>query len=296
MTDYAQHYADQGYVVFEDLIPENFIDSVLEELARAKASRRFVYYSQSVHRWISPRISEGGFLVDSFENPTWHINLPALRKAAMRILFHPKVSDALTDITGTTHFVSWQDMLFDRSIGTIDHQDSWYLDTMPHGRLIAGWFALEDIHPDSGPFFVYPGSHKLPRVSEKEFPDHKDFLAQIKRIRDESGIQKKSMPLRKGSVLFWHPNTIHGADSVIDEQYSRKSLTSHYFPVGTLRKDNPDLSDDLRRLKPTENARMFRIPMPELSWVMKGHVHYWKDRLLRDRDPIMNMNREANQI
>ena len=294
MEDKEQHYLDQGYVVFEDLIPQNLIDDVLTELERAKRSKHFVYYSQSVHRWIAPQVSENGFLMNSFENPTWHIHLPALRKAAMRVIYHPRVSDALTEISGTTHFVSWQDMLFDRSVGTVDHQDSWYLDTKPYGRLIAGWFAMENIHPSSGPFFVYPRSHLLPRINETEHLEHKDFLTAIKRIRDESGLEKKSMPLRKGSVLFWHPNTIHGADTVSDERFSRKSLTSHYYPVGTMRKDEPNLGADLRRMKPTENARMYRIPLPELSWVVRGHIHFLKDWLLRDRDPIDNMNREAN--
>ena len=226
MNQYAQQYAEQGYVVFENLMPSDLIDE---------------------------------------------------------------------QISGVSHYISWQDMLFDRSVGTVDHQDSWYLDTMPYGRLIAGWFALEDIHLDSGPFFVYPFSHLLPRISETEYPKHKDFLAAIKRLRDKSDLKKKSMLLGKGSVLFWHPNLIHGADLVGDERHSRKSLTSHYFPVGCLRKDSTDLLDDLRRLKPTENARMFRKGMPELSWVIKGHMHFLKDQLLRDLEPIDNMSRGAGE-
>ncbi len=293
MNDCKQHYAEQGYVVFEDLIPESFIDSVLAGLESVKR-KKFVYYSQSVHRWITPSLSESGFLIDSMENPTWHLHLPALRSAAMRILYHPKVSDALMQISDVSHFISWQDMLFDRSVGTIDHQDSWYLDTLPYGRLIAGWFALEDIHPDSGPFFVYPGSHLLPRIGEKEYPAHTDFLAAIKDIRDKSGIEKKPMPLRKGSVLFWHPNLIHGADLVRDERYSRKSLTSHYYPVGLMRKDSTSLLEDLQQMKPTDNARMFRKGFPELSWVLKGHGYFLKDQILRDLEPIMNMRREGD--
>lgn len=293
MNRYAQHYAEQGYVVFDDLIPLDLIDDVLIELDRAKKKRRFVYYSQSVHRWITPRLSSHGFLMDSFENPTWHLHLPALRKAAMQILYHPNVSEALTQISGVSHFASWQDMLFDRSVSTVDHQDSWYLDTMPYGRLIAGWFALENILPGSGPFHVYPASHLLPRISEEEYPKHGDFLTAVKQLVRDHQLQKKSMPLPKGAVLFWHPNLIHGADLVSDERYSRKSLTSHYYPVGTLRKDSTNLLQDMRQLKPTQNTYMFRKGMPELSWIVKGHVHYLKDRLLRDTAPIDNMNRSA---
>jgi phytanoyl-CoA hydroxylase len=214
----------------------------------------------------------------------------------MRILYHPHVSETLMRISGQPSFISWQDMLFDRSVGTIDHQDSWYLDTRPHGHLVAGWFALEDIHPSSGPFFVYPGSHLLPRVSETDFPVHEDFLAEIKKMVAGSGLEKKSALLKKGDVLFWHPNLVHGADTVQDERYSRKSLTSHYYPVGYLRKDSKTLADDLQMIKRTDNPVIFRKGIPELSYVFKGHVKFFKDRLLNDRLPIANMNRDAYDI
>jgi len=199
----------------------------------------------------------------------------------------------LMRISGKPSFVSWQDMLFDRSVGTIDHQDSWYLDTQPYGHLVAGWFSLEDIHPDSGPFFVYPGSHNLPRLSKASHPTHEAFLAEIKRMVAASGLEKKQALLKKGDVLFWHPSLVHGADSVRDERYSRKSLTSHYYPVGYMRTDSANLADDLQMMRRTDNPVIFRKGFPELSYVFKGHVKFLKDRLLNDRLPITNMDRDA---
>ena len=46
----------------------------------------------------------------------------------------------------------WQNMFFDKSVGTVDHFDSWYLDTDPPGSLIGAWFALEDIDGKGGTF------------------------------------------------------------------------------------------------------------------------------------------------
>jgi phytanoyl-CoA hydroxylase len=184
-------------------------------------------------------------------------------------------------------------MLFDRSVGTIDHQDSWYLDTQPYGHLVAGWFSLEDIHPDSGPFFVYPGSHNLPRLSKASHPTHEAFLAEIKRMVAASGLEKKQALLKKGDVLFWHPSLVHGADSVRDERYSRKSLTSHYYPVGYMRTDSENLADDVQMMRRTDNPVMFRKGFPELAYVFKGHMKFLKDRLLNDRLPITNMDRDA---
>jgi len=40
------------------------------------------------------------------------------------------------------------------------------------------------------------------------------------------------MCLSKGDILLWHPYLIHGAFSCDDSSLSRKSFTSHFYPVG----------------------------------------------------------------
>ena len=47
-------------------------------------------------------------------------------------------------------------MLFDKSTGTIDHADTWYLDTKPRGKMIAAWIALEDIKNQLEDFLYIP--------------------------------------------------------------------------------------------------------------------------------------------
>lgn len=292
-ADIAAEYDRSGYVIFRDLISADLIYKVRSALTALNDSKLSLYYSQSVHRWLRPRISPGGFLMDSMENPSWHVHLPSLRRATMNIIYHSYVTDALHLISGHSKFCSWQDMLFDRSVGTIDHQDSWYLDTNPEGHLIAGWFSLEDIHEDSGPFFVYPGSHRLPRVSEDEYPNHEEFIGKIRALLKEGNFPKRGMTLPMGSVLFWHPSLIHGADLPASEQHSRKSLTSHYYPLGYLRKDSINLDHDAKMMKPTANERMFRKGVPEATFVVKGHLKFLRDKMLGRNQPIRPMGRDA---
>ena len=125
----AEEYNVHGYVILKNLIPSALIDDVVTELERVKKRRGVVYYSLSVHRWIKPRLSSHSYWIDSVENPSWHVHLPGLRQAIMRVLYHENVSNALSSMTGRPSFISWQDMLFDRSVGTIDHHDSLFLDT-----------------------------------------------------------------------------------------------------------------------------------------------------------------------
>ena len=56
----------------------------------------------------------------------------------------------------------------------------------------------------------------------------------------QNNLKKYAPRLKKGDVLFWHPFTIHGSWNQKNELYSRKSLTAHYHPVGSLRMDSAE--------------------------------------------------------
>lgn len=124
-------------------------------------------------------------------------------------------------------------MLFDKSTGTVDHLDSWYLDTNPIGNLIAVWIALEDIHEDGGSFHIYPKSHLNKEYKNWSKKNHKEFLIWVKNF--SKSFKKKSIYLKKGDALFWHPLLLHGSSSQKIEGKSRKSITAHYYPTNMMR-------------------------------------------------------------
>jgi len=262
-TPIAELYSEQGYFILRDTIPGPLIDNCLRALNAAKKRKSFVYYSQSTHRWITPQLSPSGFLTDSILNPSQHVQAPSLASSVRNIIYHQSVSDALSCIYPLHRdFVSWQDMLFDRSTGTIDHLDSWYLDTEVEGGLVGVWFALEDIAQQSGPFFVCPGSHKLGKISRETYPSHSSFLGKVQSRIVDHNLQRVPMCLHKGDILVWNSLLIHGAFDCQNEALSRKSLTSHYFPLGCRRSDSLSLRQlmtDLRSLRSTRNARIHRL-------------------------------------
>jgi ectoine hydroxylase len=123
------------------------------------------------------------------------------------------------------------------------HSDFIHMTTEPKGYLIAAWIALEDIGPEQGPLHYYPGSHKLPYVlgdsfehSSNAFVVGDDLYGNFeKKIAEEvktSGIPKKIFHAKKGDVLIWHANLLHGGEEVTDKNSSRKSLVVHYFCEG----------------------------------------------------------------
>ncbi len=125
------------------------------------------------------------------------------------------------------------------------HSDSIHMTTFPLGNLIAIWVALEDILPGSGELHYYPGSHLLPyfmnadydnvgtrwKIGPKPYSAYEDMLQQ--KIKS-AGLTKQSFLPKKGDVLIWHANLLHGGEPVTRAEASRKSVVYHYFGKGVV--------------------------------------------------------------
>jgi phytanoyl-CoA hydroxylase len=233
----ANYYAENGYVVIKNAISSQKIDSFLQAYQKVKHNPLFVYYSQSIHLSVRPELTKHGHIKESMQNASRLAFFSDFSKRFQDCIYDENVSTALTAIDAYAEHVSWQNMFFDRSTGTIEHQDSWYLDTEPPGQLIGAWYALEEIQENCGGFFVCPGSHKLGLIDREDYPNHDDFVKRVISLLSNNVLVKKPMHLSKGDLLLWHPYLIHGAFQCQDDSLSRKSFTSHYYPLGLKVKD-----------------------------------------------------------
>ncbi len=125
------------------------------------------------------------------------------------------------------------------------HSDIVHMTTYPQGYLIAIWIALEDIKEEQGALFYYPGSHKLPYILNDEFNSGSShfrlgansYKAYEDRIEDEiknQGLQKKVLEAKKGDVLIWHANLLHGGSAITKPGSTRKSMVFHYYADGVI--------------------------------------------------------------
>ena len=302
-SGFKKFYDKNGYVIAKSLIQKELIDKVLFDLEQSKrGSRR--YFTQSTHSWERfSNLTEEGFLVESIQTPTKQFSAGPLRKSVEKLIVSKSLSEKLSLLSGGfDKFVVWQNMLFDKSTGTVDHADTWYLDTMPKGLMIAAWIALEDIHEDSGRFFVIPKSNKLKleQNSKENMSDHYEYAKFIDNYVNSKKLIRYAPPLKKGDVLFWHPNTIHGSFSQVTSSKSRKSITCHYHPVGIGRKNQDSVSDIkkiLKNLKPTENESIFldNVDPSEFSffWInlAKFYLKKYIFRRKKRESILMNRNR-----
>jgi phytanoyl-CoA hydroxylase len=301
-SDHRSSYDANGFCVYRSLIDSHQINRVLADLEQAKQRQRR-YYTQSTHTWVKlNNLSPEGFLNESIQTPTKQPSLGPLRASVRSLIASPALSGALAELSDFRYFINWQNMLFDKSVGTVDHADTWYLDTAPKGLMIAAWIALEDIDPESGSFFVVPGSHRieLAENDRTQIKDHYQYAEFIRNYIETHQLRRVSPVLNKGDVLFWHPNTIHGSHSQQNVRKSRKSVTAHYHPVGLGRTGHQEspaaISQILRRMQPTDNPCIFldNSDPSTYQFYYKSLLKYQLKRLLghRAKGSIL-MNRDV---
>jgi hypothetical protein len=124
------------------------------------------------------------------------------------------------------------------------HSDSIHMTTYPQGFLVANWIAFEDIAEDSGPLEFYPGSHRLNYLMSRDcdisVDEGRDGYGAY-HAKYETAVQDQIrvhdlLPhyfhARKGDVLFWHANLLHGGSPIRNLDRSRRALVCHYFAEG----------------------------------------------------------------
>lgn len=222
-------FIEKGYKIIPNFISSVTADELLEQFHKFKSSKN-IYFSQATHRYVRCNFNKYGFLKESMEGVARQYNSGVFGDQLNRILLGKNVDIELKKIFPQfPGFIQHQHMFFDLSMETIDHIDSWYLDTYPKGYLVGLWISLENINKFSGPFRVYPGSHKLVNPYEMQNLNHKEFLIKINNIKKT--ISPIELTLPKGHAVIWDSSLIHGASPIIDNSFSRKSITAHYSPL-----------------------------------------------------------------
>lgn len=155
---------------------------------------------------------------------------PEVRSMALA----PKLAEIIRTLLGGDPMV-FNSLNFEHGSQQKAHLDTLYMPPKVKNKMCAAWIALEDIHPDSGPLFYYPGSHKIPRylfstgkqnaVAEEMEKFHAYYDEEIAK----RGMKTEEFCPRAGDVLIWHAQLLHGGSAIKDPARTRKSLVTHYF-------------------------------------------------------------------
>jgi hypothetical protein len=220
-------WAADGYVILNRLIEDAVLDDVWEAYDNAVRKGRIVPPPELVG--------------DHDPYPGRYLNPHKKLGAFCRILKHPALLRCIRLLmereprplqTIMAHKGSQQGL----------HSDSIHMTTYPLGYLTAAWIAFEDIDPDCGPLVYYPRSHRLPYVFSKDVGIGEDDLKvngyapyqalyepYIRRLVEEHHLEPHYFHAKKGDVLIWHANLIHGGAPRQNIALSRRSAVCHFF-------------------------------------------------------------------
>lgn len=294
----VKYYAEYGYVIIKNMIPEKKINKYLGSIDKV-LDRKFTSFwrTQDTHRYIPLRKNNNGLLENSLGNPHALCWSSDVRNSVINIVASNIVREVLECINGNSQFSLWQTMYFDKSTGTVGHQDSYYLDTIPNGSLVGAWYALEDINKDAGPFWIIPKSHKQliyeNDISKKRYADHDKFIKVMSEYLNDKklNVDIKPMLLDKGDCLFWHPYLVHGALENSNPILSRKSLTAHYYPSDFSLKYHDKKVPGKKINDLPIKITGFPTPQGNAKAIAKAYINILKQLL--NKDAIMDMRSKS---
>lgn len=220
LTSDQEYWRRYGYLIIENFIPQDLID---------RYCKRFLKDTLS--------IGKIGYL-----SPTPYLEVDEIKNLCL----YPPLLDKLQELIGHEmamhlNLTNW------KSTQRNWHQDD-YLNPVSVNAHYAGvWFALDYIHPDSGPFEFVPGSHRWdvcrqekilsalpPEIrSDPDWPWHAEKIlnplydAEIERQR----VQPVTWCGKKGDVLIWHAWLLHRGSLPRNPEIVRPTIITHYSSV-----------------------------------------------------------------
>jgi ectoine hydroxylase-related dioxygenase (phytanoyl-CoA dioxygenase family) len=227
-------YIDHGYVVFPKATDEEVIDGYLElfEGAWDRPPRQIYLHWK---RQVLPMDRK------YYDEVTKVSDLHCCFERAGELIFPPPVLRFLTQIFERPP-VAFQTMTMRKGSEENLHIDTGPLTLTEPLSMAASWVALEDIKPDSGEFEFVPGSHALPELlhygTDKghggDFAEYGKILDQTLQMCDERDLRTERFMAKKGDVLIWHADLMHGGARIADQSLTRKSMVAHFMPLGVM--------------------------------------------------------------
>ncbi len=231
-AEWCRKWVDDGYLILEGFFSDERLDFVWES------------YEQSVADKVIELPQDPQSAEDPF--PGRALN-PHFRNTAIEEMLEDQAMvDVIEILMGATP-KPFQTISGHKASQQALHSDTIHMTTYPAGYLVANWIAFEDIDADSGPLAYIPGSHRLPvkhcidaGITKDEYDEigYAAYSAKyeplIAKTAEESGLEIKHFHAKRGDVLLWHANLLHGGSKRDNMLRSRKALVCHYFAEGCI--------------------------------------------------------------
>mgnify|MGYP001373797094 CR=1 FL=1 len=173
--------------------------------------------------------------VGRFQDAWLSNGIDSIRKLAC----HQEILNALKILYGRTAF-PFQTLNFHKGSAQSVHSDATHFHSLPYGFMCGVWIALEDVSIDAGPLFYYPCSHRLPYLSSKDLNitleqiesnkhPQKFFESSWLESIKQFDFKRVLFLAKRGEVIIWHANLLHGGSKIINNLLTRRSQVTHYY-------------------------------------------------------------------
>ena len=209
------------------------IDEVLDnEWARREGNVHEVDLLTGPHAWRTYKMYE---VPDGSRAQVYKLNNLFVRRPEVRsVALSPTMRAILRQILEAEPLIC-NSLNFERGSQQPYHIDTWYMPPPVDNRMVAAWFALDDVDATNGPLSYYPGSHLIApyRFSDGRLNENRDERPQCDEyLRSEiarRGLHPAEFHGKRGDVFLWHAQLLHAGRPILDMNRTRKSMVVHYW-------------------------------------------------------------------
>jgi phytanoyl-CoA hydroxylase len=243
MMDWREEYRDKGFIIVDNVLPHALIDAHLRDVA-ALLRRHGVTDSRSFSM-LSPQRDDA--LMDAM--------LDVHRRSAItrRLVYQRAVRAILRGLFGAEPTLAIARSALWEPGSMRAHVDTAFHSPDPPYSVCRTWCALEDIHPESGRFYLVPGTHRTitPHLCREVLDQRPELRRLFDEVADEpaswfrlrnrgwSYVSAKvadridprhvvSPRLSKGDVIFFNPAVAHGTLPRGDPSLTRKMMVCEW--------------------------------------------------------------------
>jgi hypothetical protein len=233
----AIKFHEDGYVILDLNLSDNDLKEFKNEIDKMNFDSKIKSQESGYHYSRGKRIFEG-----------WKES-----KLLRSLSLNDTILDFLTKMYQRKP-LPFQTITFNYGSNQPLHSDVLHFHSMPHRWLAAAWVALEDMDENNGSLLYCPGSHKLPifdfydlkiKAPEygKQFDSYAEYEEFVRQLVETKKLEQKTFICKKGQVLIWAANLIHGGDMIRDTERSRYSQVTHYYFEGCDKYFSPMFSE-----------------------------------------------------
>lgn len=216
----AKDLNENGYAIIKKGVLPNICDMIIDELS------------------------------DKFDIEEWRRRVQNGVRGGVRIQDAWKECESVRGVANSPDIIELVSRLYGRQafpfqtlnfpVGTEQHfhTDSMHFSSYPQKFMVGVWIALEDISMDQGPLVYYPKTHKLPvfenihfgaSVSSGKVFAQERYESAWREIVKALDIEPVYFEAKKGDMLIWAANLLHGGYDHHNLDKTRWSQVTHYF-------------------------------------------------------------------